>query len=83
LLTDILSLFAASPLRPAYRDPLPKVEAVSAAADCEWIAFDGGIRTIGHDGRGFAYDNEGPRHEVLLRSYRLAARCVTKAMAAP
>jgi ergothioneine biosynthesis protein EgtB len=77
LLTDILSLFAAQPLRPAYRDPQPRPQAVSAAAAPEWVAFDGGIRAIGHEGDGFCYDNEGPRHEVLLYSYRLASRCVT------
>jgi len=77
LLTDILSLFASNPLRPAYRAPQPKVEAVSEAARLNWISFAGGIRTIGHDGHGFAYDNESPRHEVLLRPYRLADRCVT------
>lgn len=86
LLTDILSLFAASPLRPAYRQPQPKLEAscrrrasstMSDATPLSWVAFDGGIHAIGHDGNGFSYDNEGPRHEVLLRPYRLAERCVT------
>jgi ergothioneine biosynthesis protein EgtB len=77
LLTDILSLFAANPLRPAYRKPLPKPEPVEAAAEAQFIAFDGGIRAIGYDGAGFSYDNEGPRHEVLLYPYRLASRCVT------
>ena len=77
LLTDILSLFAANPLRPAYRDPAPRAEPVAAAADAEFIAFEGGIRAIGYDGAGFSYDNEGPRHEVLLYPYRLANRCVT------
>src|SRR5690606_18451310 len=28
-------------------------------------------------GDGFAYDNEGPRHEVLLRPFRIASRAVT------
>ena len=32
--------------------------------------------TIGA-GDGFAFDNEGPRHDVLLRPYRLASRLVT------
>lgn len=77
LLTDVLSLFAAQPLRPAYRAPLPKVESRGGGADIEYIGFDGGIRAIGFDGAGFAYDNEGPRHEVLLYPYRLASRCVT------
>ncbi len=77
LLTDILSLFAANPLRPAYRQPQPKPEGVSEAAPVQWVTFPGGIRSIGHDGNGFFYDNEGPRHEVLLRPFRLADRCVT------
>jgi ergothioneine biosynthesis protein EgtB len=34
---------------------------------------------VGHDGQGFAYDNEGPRHEELIRPFRLANRCVTNA----
>ena len=77
LLTDILSLFAANPLRPAYRKPLPKPRARRGGAEAQFIAFDGGIRAIGYDGAGFSYDNEGPRHEVLLYPYRLANRCVT------
>ncbi len=78
LLTDILSLFAQNPLRPAYRTPQPKPEAVGAEpAPLKWVAFDGGIHMIGHGGRGFAYDNEGPRHDALLQPFRLADRCVT------
>jgi ergothioneine biosynthesis protein EgtB len=77
LLTDILSLFAAQPLRPAYRDPIPKLEPVEATAAAEYIRFEGGIRAVGYDGAGFSYDNEGPRHEVLLYPFRLANRCVT------
>lgn len=77
LLTDILSLFAVNPLRPAYRAPQPRLEAVKDAPPLSFVAFPGGIRIVGHDGNGFAYDNEGPRHEVLLCPYRLASRCVT------
>lgn len=76
LLTDILSLFAAGPLKPAYREAGPGV----FARDTEplaFVSFDGGIVPAGHDGKGFAYDNEGPRHEVLLRPFKLAQRCVT------
>ena len=32
---------------------------------------------VGHEGDGFAYDNEGPPHEVLLHSFKFANRCVT------
>jgi len=76
LLTDILHLFAQSPVRPAYRDGSAP-EAVQAAAPAEWIAFDGGIVEIGHAGRGFSFDCEGPRHRALLEPFRLADRLVT------
>jgi ergothioneine biosynthesis protein EgtB len=41
------------------------------------IGHDGGTLSIGHDGAGFAYDNESPRHDVLLRPFRLRDRVVT------
>jgi ergothioneine biosynthesis protein EgtB len=78
LLTDILALFAAEPLKPPYREGGAGV-AASDAAPLSWIAFDGGIFEVGHDGKGFAYDNEGPRHEALIRPFKLADRCVTNA----
>ncbi len=78
LLTDILALFSAEPLKPAYREAAPGTRS-GEAAPLDWIAFDGGIFEIGHGGQGFAYDNEGPRHEVLLRPFKLASRCVTNA----
>ena len=59
----------------ASRSPSPRRS--PTAPPLGWVDFDGGIRTIGHDGNGFSYDNEGPRHEVLLRPFRLADRCVT------
>ena len=76
LLTDILSLFASEPLKPAYRQANPGV-LVRDAAPLDWVSFDGGIVEIGHAGDGFAYDNEGPRHEQLIRPFKLASRCVT------
>ena len=78
LLTDILSLFAAEPLKPAYREAGPGIGA-GHAAPLDWLAFEGGIFEVGHDGEGFAYDNEGPRHEALIHPFKLASRPVTNA----
>ena len=76
LLTDILALLAANPLHPAYRARRPHpVEPASGAPG--WIEFPGGIRSVGHDGDGFAWDNEAPRHEALIHPFRLADRLVT------
>jgi ergothioneine biosynthesis protein EgtB len=76
LLTDILSLFASEPLKPAYARATPGV-AVAEPAALDWVSFDGGILAVGHEGQGFAYDNEGPQHDELIRPFKLANRCVT------
>ena len=78
LLTDILHLFAQNRLKPAYRSPGAAM-ATAQAAPCSFTSFRGGIVEIGHDGPGFAFDNESPRHQVLLQPYRLADRLVTNA----
>ncbi|HEY5107032.1 MAG TPA: ergothioneine biosynthesis protein EgtB [Caulobacteraceae bacterium] len=77
LLMDILSLFALSPLRPAYAEGAPR--ALAVGGPLRFVDFPGGRAEIGHAGPGFAFDNERPRHEVLLHPYRLANRLVTNA----
>jgi ergothioneine biosynthesis protein EgtB len=77
LLTDILHLFAQSPLRPAYKDPGPVAVETSVSLPPEYKAFEGGIIEIGHDGEGFAFDSEGPRHREFVEPFRLADRPVT------
>ncbi len=76
ILTDILALFAAEPLRPAYR-PARRRAAAKAVPAMRWLDFPGGIHRVGHTGETFFYDNERPRHEALLRDYRLSSRLVT------
>ncbi|HYP68324.1 MAG TPA: ergothioneine biosynthesis protein EgtB [Thiobacillaceae bacterium] len=76
LLTDLKLNFSVNPLRPAYRidlvDPSGRV-----APPMDWVAFPGGVYEIGQQGGDFAYDNEGPRHRVYLRPFRLSTRPVT------
>lgn len=76
LLTDILHLFSQSPLKPAYREPSP-LPVEPAVGELGWVSFDGGIVDVGHGGEGFAYDCEGPRHQALIRPFKLADRLVT------
>ena len=77
LLTDILHLFGQNPLKPAYA-PHKRSDA-AAPGPARMVEFDGGIFEIGHTGDGFAFDNEAPRHDVLLRPFRLADRLTTNA----
>jgi ergothioneine biosynthesis protein EgtB len=75
LVMDIKANFAMNPLRPAYRAARER-RAVSASP-LAWIEREGGLVEIGHDGRGFAFDNETPCHRVWLEPHRLASRPVT------
>ncbi|MBV8651320.1 MAG: ergothioneine biosynthesis protein EgtB [Alphaproteobacteria bacterium] len=77
LLTDILHLFAQNPLRPAYKPPGPVAIDTAPPAEPAYRAFDGGTVEIGHDGVGFAFDCEGPRHRTVLEPFHLAERLVT------
>jgi ergothioneine biosynthesis protein EgtB len=75
LLTDILALFAAQPLRPAYSPD--RAVAGGEIAPLAFITHDGGIVEIGHEGADFSFDNEGPRHRALLQPFAMAERLVT------
>jgi dimethylhistidine N-methyltransferase len=77
LLTDILHLFAQNPLRPAFKAPEPLPVNARSGLAIEYLPFDGSLVQIGHGGRGFAFDCEGPRHRVFLEPYLLANRQVT------
>jgi len=87
LLMDIKHLFSLNPIAPAYYDDA-KTSALAepvdspAARPLGWQAFDGGIRAIGYDPAisstpDFSFDNELPRHDVLLQPFELADRLVT------
>jgi ergothioneine biosynthesis protein EgtB len=79
MLTDIKHAFAANPLLPAYHERKFKSEAL-AAQELQFVAFDGGIRWIGADSGtngDFSFDNEQPRHRVIVPSFALANRLVT------
>lgn len=75
ILTDGLALFASSPLEPAWKRPIHLPRRMAPAQS--WIAHDGGLVEIGAHGDGFAFDNELPRHGVVLPPFRLASRLVT------
>ena len=75
LLTDIKHVFAQNPLYPVYQ---PALESITVRPHSpQFIEFDEAIVTIGHDGGGFAYDNESPPHRALVGPFSLAARPVT------
>jgi ergothioneine biosynthesis protein EgtB len=76
MLTDIKHVFWVNPMRPAYRER-PTGQKTMQAGPMRWVGFDGGVHWIGHDGEGFAFDNEGPRHRAYVGPFKLGSRLVT------
>src|ERR1017187_7731883 len=75
ILTDIKHAFSCNPLLPCYLPATPT--AVKTAPALGWADHAGGIVPIGHSKDGFGFDNEGPRHLVVISPYRLASRLIT------
>ncbi|MEG3163851.1 ergothioneine biosynthesis protein EgtB [Sphingomonas sp. PB2P19] len=76
LITDICHLLSENPLEPAMWPAARKVP-VAMPGPIGWIAHPGGIVQVGHDGDGFAFDCEGPRHDALLAPHAIADCTVT------
>ncbi|MFJ3487243.1 ergothioneine biosynthesis protein EgtB [Pseudomonas sp. NPDC090202] len=74
LLMDILHLFSLSSLKPAYNRDWP---ADQGGRRGRFKPLSAGLTQIGHGGRGFAFDNEGPRHTTYLQSFEISDRLVT------
>ncbi|MEO0463796.1 MAG: ergothioneine biosynthesis protein EgtB [Pseudomonadota bacterium] len=89
LLTDIKHALFQNPMGPPmWSEPSQCAGGDRAERRAEasegWHSHPGGIALVGHhgvghDGEGFAFDNEGPRHRVLLEPFALAKACVTNA----
>ena len=82
LLTDIKHALFQNPLGPAMWQGLTcrgyDFDA-GERPEIQWFAHPGGRERVGHPGGGFAFDNEGPAHDVLLQPFVLAAALVTNA----
>jgi ergothioneine biosynthesis protein EgtB len=76
ILTDVKHLLASNPLRPAYRPAPPAAPAVPVAP-LGWTTYPAGLRWLGYEGDGFAFDNEEPRHRVFVEAFALASRPTT------
>ncbi|XOV83853.1 MAG: ergothioneine biosynthesis protein EgtB [bacterium] len=78
MLTDIKYNFGHNPLLPAYCEQRGSEfsERFQAESTPDYSQYPGGIVEVGA-ADGFAFDNETPRHKVLIQPFALADRVVT------
>ena len=75
LVMDAKHLLSGQPFDQVYA--ARPVDPPAPATALTWRGVDGGLVEVGHDGTGFAYDNEGPAHRVWLEPFEVAERAVT------
>src|SRR5215472_11796632 len=75
LITDILHAFVQNPTDPAYDSKWRAPRATQGPRG--YVEVPAGIHPIGHDGRGFCFDNETPFHDELIPHMRIARHLVT------
>ncbi len=74
LITDIKYILGTQPLQPAYG---PSIEENLPEPDEDrWTDVSEGSYEIGHDGRGFRFDNETPKHTAYLHDARVRSTLV-------
>jgi ergothioneine biosynthesis protein EgtB len=82
ILTDIKHALWSNPLRPAYCPAVANTNnsiGDDVGGPERWIAHDRGVVRIGHEGRGFAFDNEGPQHDAIVSPFLVRSTLVTNA----
>jgi ergothioneine biosynthesis protein EgtB len=74
---DIKNAFWSNPLHPAYTDGIEKLIVSTPRQPLAYIGYAGGLLDVGHEGDGFSFDNESPRHTEYLRAFQIASRLIT------
>ena len=84
ILMDVKHLFSCNPIAPAYLTAAsPPAAGAAGSLPLQWIESAGGAASIGAvasggaDASGFSFDNEQPRHRVLIEPFAIASRLVT------
>ena len=77
ILMDIKHVLSSNPFGATYAPAATSGPTTSGPLG--WVDVEGTTATIGrpHDATGFAFDNEGPRHDVLLQPFQIADRLIT------
>ncbi len=85
ILTDIKYNFFQNPLFPSFYQPNKSIEANSSSTSRslnnnsgkQWITFDKTESLLGHNEKGFCFDNELPQHTRTLTAFGMSNSLVT------
>ena len=77
LITDILHAFAQNPTDPVYDAGWKPPQLAQGPRG--FVEIPSGIHSVGHDGQGYCFDNETPRHDELISPVRIARHLVSNA----
>jgi ergothioneine biosynthesis protein EgtB len=77
LITDILHAFAQNPTDPVYDANWQAPQPTQGPRG--YVDVPAGIHPVGHDGAGYCFDNETPRHDELIPDIRIARHLVANA----
>ncbi len=77
LWTDLKFILGTQPLKPRYAESGLTIDDESTIAlEDSWIAIPEGVHIIGHNGKGFSFDNEHGKHEVKLDAFEIRSSLV-------
>jgi ergothioneine biosynthesis protein EgtB len=77
IVTDIKHAFWVNPLRPAYQRNATVVEREGALPAQKPHQYQEDLYEVGSEDSPFHFDNESPRHKVLVPAFRFAMRLVS------
>ncbi|MCA9394313.1 MAG: ergothioneine biosynthesis protein EgtB [Candidatus Omnitrophica bacterium] len=75
MITDLKHVFACSPLHPVYWNCA--ILYAQSTPPLRYTRFPESVQAIGHDGNGFGYDNEFPRHDKIVPAFQIGSRLIT------
>jgi ergothioneine biosynthesis protein EgtB len=75
MITDLKFILGSNPIFPVYKDTGTLLEDQNQNEG--WIRVEAGVFDLGHNGDGFAYDNELGHHKVYINSFSISNSLVT------
>jgi ergothioneine biosynthesis protein EgtB len=77
IVMDIKHVLSMNPTQPHYGKARWWDQPIDRSKAGTWTAYEGGVVAVGHEGDGFCFDNETPRHDALLPPFEISESLVS------